>query len=170
MARRLAGLVVALLLGGPAWATTIAPDDPPKTLPEIAFADQDGHPVRLDAFKGKVVLLDYWASWCAPCRVEFPALDRLQDRLGPLGLTVLAVSLDRGGRSAVDKFYDEVHVAHLAKYLDPHGDGARSLGLRGLPTTLVIDRRGRQVAHVEGIAAWDGPEAAALLDGLLKGE
>jgi thiol-disulfide isomerase/thioredoxin len=168
MARRLAGAVLSLLLTSPAWAATIAPDNPPKTLPEIDFTDQDGHPLRLDAFKGKVVVLDYWASWCAPCRVEFPALDRLQDRLGPQGLVVLAVSLDRGGRHAVDKFYDEVHPTHLPKYLDPLSAAARILGLRGLPTTLIIDRQGRQAAHVEGIAAWDGPEVSALLDGLLK--
>lgn len=141
----------------------------PKTVPTLAFTDQDGHPLGLEPFKGKVVVLDYWATWCAPCRIEFPHLDKLQGRLADKGLVVIAVSLDRGGKPVVDRFYDEMHVANLAKYLDPSSASASALGLRGLPTTLVIDRQGREVARIEGVAAWDGPDVGKILDGLLAG-
>jgi hypothetical protein len=80
---------------------------------------------------------------------------------------VVALSMDRGGRAAVDKFTAEVKVPHLAVYLDPSGASATALGLRGLPTTLVIDRQGRERARLEGVADWDGPEMVAQLQELL---
>jgi thiol-disulfide isomerase/thioredoxin len=163
------GCLLAVLACKPVLAEELRLDPHPKAVPAVAFADQDGHSLGIEAFKGQVVVLDYWASWCAPCRVEFPRLDQLQGRLAGKGLAVVAVSLDRGGRPAVDRFYDEMHVANLAKYLDPGSAGARALGLRGLPTTLVIDRQGREVARIEGIAAWDGPEIGKILEGLIAG-
>ncbi len=162
-------LLLILLAGRPVLADDLRLDPHPKAVPTLAFTDQDGHPLGLEPFKGKVVVLDYWATWCAPCRVEFPHLDQLQGRLADKGLAVVAVSLDRGGKPLVDRFYDEMHVAHLGKYLDPASAGATALGLRGLPTTLVIDRQGREVARVEGAAAWDGPEIGKILEGLLAG-
>jgi thiol-disulfide isomerase/thioredoxin len=140
----------------------------PAPLPPVGFTDQDGKPLNLESFKGKVVVLDYWATWCPPCRSEFPALDRLQSRLADKGVVVVAVSLDRGGRPQVDRFYEQLRVAHLAKYLDPKSEGARALGLQGLPTALVIDRQGRQVARIEGPVEWDGPDVAKALDTLLQ--
>lgn len=165
-------LAAVLLLAGMGVAAAAAPGDivmanPPKGMPELTFGDQDGRPLTLGDFQGKVVVLDYWATWCAPCRAEFPELDRLQERLAGQGLAVVPVSLDRGGRRSVDKFYDEMHVAHLGKYLDPANANVQALGLRGLPTTLIIDRQGREVARVEGGAAWEGPEIGQLLEALL---
>jgi len=169
LALRALVLVLALHLWTPVQADDFALHPLAKTVPSLSFTAQDGQQVGLNAFKGKVVVLDYWATWCAPCRVEFPRLDRLQERLGDKGLAVVAVSLDRGGRVAVDRFYDEMHVAHLAKFVDPTSASARALGLRGLPTTLVIDRQGREVARIEGMAAWDGPEIGKILEALLAG-
>jgi thiol-disulfide isomerase/thioredoxin len=165
----LACLLLTVFAVVPVWAADLTLDPHPRVLPALTFTDADGHPLGLDRFKGKVVVLDYWATWCAPCREEFPRLDRLQGRLADKGLAVVAVSLDRGGRPLVDRFYDEIHVEHLAKYLDPHSASALALGLRGVPTTLIIDRQGREVARIEGPAAWDGPEIGKVLDGLLAG-
>ncbi len=164
---RLSRLLLIVFICRPAWATDIHLDPQPKAVPALAFTDQDGHRLGLDPFKGKVVVLDYWATWCGPCRVEFPQLDSLQGRLADKGLAVVAVSVDRGGKPLVDRFYDELHIAHLAKYLDPTSAGTTALGVRGLPTTLIIDRQGREVARVEGEAAWDGPEIGKILEGLL---
>jgi thiol-disulfide isomerase/thioredoxin len=138
-----------------------------KDLPAITFSDQNGQALGLDAFRGKVVVLDFWATWCAPCRTEFPSLDRLQGEMGGKDVVVVAVSLDRGGMKAIDRFYDQMHVAHLDKFVDTDGDSARRLGVFGLPTTLVLDRSGREVARVEGEVAWDSPAVAHVLDGLL---
>ncbi len=162
-------LGLALLFGLPAAAAdfTLAPQ--PKAVPGLAFADHDGHPLTLQSFKGKVVILDYWATWCAPCKAEFPQLDRLQGRLADKGLAVVAVSLDRGGMRAIDRFYDELHVANMGKFLDADGSGARALGIAGMPTTLLIDRQGREVARIEGTAPWDRPEMTAILERLLAG-
>jgi thiol-disulfide isomerase/thioredoxin len=169
IALRLSFCLLVVLAGQPVLAADLRLEPTPKAVPALAFTDQDGHPLGLEPFKGKVVVLDYWATWCAPCKVEFPELDRLQGRLADKGLVVVAVSLDRGGRPAVDHFYDELHVAHLAKYLDPSSASATALGLRGMPTTLVIDRQGREVARIEGTAAWNGPEIGKILEGLLSG-
>jgi thiol-disulfide isomerase/thioredoxin len=140
---------------------------PPKSLPAVAFTDQDGKALTLADFKGKLVVLDVWATWCAPCRKEFPRLDRLQAAMGGNDLQVVAVSVDLGGKKPVDKFYQDMQISALAQYLDPTGNIAKTLGLRGLPTTLLIDRNGFEVGRIEGEAAWDGAEVKALLQTLL---
>ncbi|PKU26664.1 TlpA family protein disulfide reductase [Telmatospirillum siberiense] len=156
-------------MGHSAHAGELLLSSAPKLVPSVTFTDQDGRPLGLEAFKGKVVVLDYWATWCAPCRAEFPQLDKLQGRLADKGLVVVAVSLDRKGKPVVDRFYEDLRISHLGKYLDPSSHSATALGIRGLPTTLLIDRQGREVVRVEGEAAWDGPEIGKILEGLLAG-
>jgi thiol-disulfide isomerase/thioredoxin len=135
--------------------------------PFIAFADAQGRSIGLDAFKGKVVILDFWATWCAPCRVEFPALDRLQARFESKGLTIVAVSVNREGETAVDAFYKQLNIVNLAKYTGDLNQIARTFRLRGLPTTLVIDRDGNEVSRIDGSADWESEEIDALLTRLL---
>lgn len=135
----------------------------PQTIPDIRFKDASGRDLSLKHFQGKVVLLNIWATWCVPCRREMPTLDRLQDKLGGPGFEVVALSIDRAGIEEVTKFYAEVGVKHLAFYIDSSGKAARDLGTVGLPTTLLIDRKGREIGRLVGPAEWDAPEMIALI-------
>jgi thiol-disulfide isomerase/thioredoxin len=137
--------------------------DPPVLAPQAAFSDATGQDLTLADFKGQVVLLNFWATWCAPCVREMPTLDRVQGQLGGQGLAVVAVSEDRGGLEAVGPFLKQLGVQHLKIYLDPRGTFAREFGLAGLPTTLLIDAEGRLVGGLEGPAEWDSEDALILI-------
>lgn len=135
----------------------------PKRLPEVAFQDGEGKARTLAAFEGKVVLLNLWATWCAPCRHEMPTLSRLQERLGGPEFEVVALSIDRAGPKVVRDFYAEIGVENLALYIDPGMKATRVLSAIGLPTTLLLDRQGREIGRLVGPAEWDSPEAVALI-------
>ncbi|MER9137650.1 TlpA family protein disulfide reductase [Mesorhizobium sp. M0830] len=130
----------------------------PQPLPEIQFQDGDGQPKTLADFSGKVVLLNIWATWCAPCRKEMPTLDRLQAKLGGPDFEVVALSMDRGGPDKVKKFFAEIGIEHLALNIDTSAKAMFALGAVGLPMTLLIDRRGKEIARLIGPAEWDAPE------------
>jgi thiol-disulfide isomerase/thioredoxin len=138
--------------------------DKPRDLPEIRFADDQRHDLTLADFRGRVVLLNVWATWCVPCRKEMPALDRLQARLGGKDFLVIPLSIDREGVAAVKRFYQELGLEKLGIYVDPSSKGSRALAIPGVPTTLLIDRQGREVARKMGAAEWDGPEMVALVE------
>ena len=140
----------------------------PRALPEIAFQDGAGKVQTLAAFQGKVVLLNVWATWCAPCRQEMPTLSRLQERLGGLEFEVMALSIDRAGPKVVREFYAELGVKNLSLYVDPSMKTMRALSTVGLPTTLLLDRQGREVGRLVGPAEWDSPEAVALVQRWIK--
>lgn len=142
---------------------------PVRPAPDAAFADADGAAVGLGDFRGKVVLLNLWATWCVPCIEEMPALDRLQAQLGGEGLEVVALSQDRGGVPAVVRFYEKYDFGNLAIYVDPKGAVARAFEAGVLPTNLLIDREGRVVGQLIGAAEWDAPEAKALIRHYLNG-
>lgn len=135
----------------------------PKSLPEIRFEDGDGQPGTLTDFRGKVVLLNIWATWCIPCRKEMPTLDRLQAELGGPDFEVVALSIDRAGPGVVRKFFGEIGIEHLALYIDASGKAMFTLGVVGLPTTLLIDHEGREVGRLIGPAEWDSPEMTAFI-------
>ncbi|RJF79640.1 TlpA family protein disulfide reductase [Azospirillum cavernae] len=137
----------------------------PKPIPPLAFVDGEGRRVDLSQFGGRVALLNLWATWCGPCVKEMPSLDRLQGQLGGDAFQVVALSLDRGGKAAVEPFYQKTGVNNLALYLDPGSASMQALGLRGLPTTLLIDAQGRELGRVEGAVEWDSPEVLAFLRG-----
>lgn len=141
----------------------------PKPLPELAFETLDGRPARLADLAGKVVVLNFWATWCAPCREEMPSLDRLQAAFDPAQVTVVALSVDRAPAERVQAFLDEIGVTRLAVYRDPTAATSRAVKLPGLPGTLLIDREGREVGRLLGIATWDGPEAVAAVRRVLEG-
>jgi thiol-disulfide isomerase/thioredoxin len=142
--------------------------EPPRPVSELRIQDDQGHDLTLADFRGRVVLLNVWATWCVPCRQEMPTLDRLQARLGGKDFLVMALSIDRKGAEAVRGFYREVGVEKLAIYVDPSGKGSRSLAIPGVPTTLLIDREGREVARKMGEAQWDSPEMVSLVERTMR--
>ena len=142
----------------------------PQPLPSFEFADGDGQTLSLAAFRGKVVLLNIWATWCVPCREEMPSLDRLQAALGGADFQVVPLSLDRKGVAVVMTFYAEIGLAHLPIYIDDTGRAAWDLRLFGIPTTLLLDRDGREVGRLVGPADWDSPGAKQMIQSFLERE
>jgi thiol-disulfide isomerase/thioredoxin len=137
--------------------------DAPKPVPAIEFVDARGQSRSLAEFKGKAVLFNLWATWCVPCRQEMPALDRLQGASGGSEFEVVPLSIDRGGAETIRKFYSEIDLRNLAIYADPSGQALRAVSAVGLPTTLVINRAGQEVARALGPIEWDAPEVVAIL-------
>lgn len=135
----------------------------PEPIADITFEAADGTSKKLSDFKGKTVLLNLWATWCAPCREEMPALDRLQQAVRSETVEVLALAVDRGGVKAAQKFFEETKVSHLAVYADPTTRSGSSLKAVGLPTTILIDKEGRELGRLSGPATWDSDEAKALI-------
>lgn len=136
---------------------------PPKALPTLNFVDQDGRPQTRDMFRGRVVLLNVWATWCGPCRKEMPTLDRLQAKLGSANFEVVALSIDNDGIPVVREFYRDTGVRHLRIYNDPTLDVTTQLNIAGVPTTLLIDRDGREIGRALGPAKWDGPDVVEAI-------
>jgi thiol-disulfide isomerase/thioredoxin len=134
--------------------------------PEMSFDGLDGKPVSLADFKGKLVILNLWATWCQPCLKEMPSLEKLEARLGP-ALVVLAVSEDRGGVAVVKPFLAKLDLDKLRIGLDPKSAAIHALHARGLPTSLVIDADGTVLGKVEGGAEWDSAQMVAVLTKLM---
>jgi thiol-disulfide isomerase/thioredoxin len=175
ISRRLFGASLAL---APAFAPAQAAPAPSPTLaaagperlreasrpaPAIAFTDAEGRERTLADFSGRGLVINLWATWCPPCVAEMPALDRLAALVAADGIEVLPLSSDRGGRAQVEPFYQRTGIRTLGIWLDPRGAAARGLGVRGLPTTVIVDRHGMERARLEGDAAWDTPEMIAAL-------
>jgi len=135
----------------------------PKPIPELRFVDGAGRALTLGDFRGKLVLLNIWATWCAPCREEMPALDRLQAQLGGERFQVVALSVDPQGAPIARKFYGEVGIKALPLYIDPTAKAAFTLDAPGLPATLLVDRTGREVGRHLGAVKWDAPEVVEQL-------
>ena len=131
--------------------------DKPKPVQAFQFADGEGKSRGLSDSRGKSVLLNIWATWCVPCRKEMPALDHLQAALGGPNFQVVPLSVDRGGADVVRNFFAEIGIKKLEIYLDVSGVATRKLSVVGLPTTLIIDREGREIGRLIGPAEWDEP-------------
>jgi thiol-disulfide isomerase/thioredoxin len=136
---------------------------PRKDIASLAFQDETGAEKSLSDFKGRVILLNLWATWCAPCRKEMPDLSQLQKDMGSADFEVVALSLDRKGLEASQAFLKEVLADNLKTYIDPTSKSLGVLQAPGLPATILIDRNGKEVGRLLGPAQWASPEAEALI-------
>lgn len=142
--------------------------DKPISLAHLEFSDRDGKKMTLGDFKGKTLLVNLWATWCAPCREEMPALDKLQEMKGGDDFEVVAVNIDTGDNTKPVGFLNEIGIEHLALYRDASlksfNDLKRKSLAFGLPVTLVVDKDGCQISSMNGPAEWDSPEAIKLIE------
>jgi len=139
----------------------------PEEIPEFPFQDANGKARTLKEWQGKVVLVNLWATWCAPCRKEMPSLDRLQDQLGSDKFEVVAISADKTGIEGARKFLEQIKVQKLAVFADPTVRIHSGLKAIGMPASILLDAKGREVGRLVGPAEWDSPEAKRLIQAVI---
>lgn len=145
----------------------LALHEAPVPVPEAALVTLDDQPASLSDYRGKWVVMNFWATWCAPCRAEMPSLDRLQAAMP--GLAVVPVATGRNDPAAIERFYDEAAVANLPILRDPKSGLSRAMGVMGLPVTVILNPEGQEVARLIGDAEWDSASAQAVLAALMAG-
>ncbi|WP_020590937.1 TlpA family protein disulfide reductase [Kiloniella laminariae] len=137
--------------------------DPPVPVPIESFEDEEGNLRSLKDFEGQVLLLNFWATWCPPCIKEMPDLDKLQAELGNVSFRVVTLSEDRGGLKQVVPFLNDNALKNLPPYVDVKGRVARAFGLKGLPSTYLINKEGLIVGALIGPFEWSAPEVKKLI-------
>jgi thiol-disulfide isomerase/thioredoxin len=136
----------------------------PVAVSGAAFTDEAGNDADLSRFEGKVTLINLWATWCQPCIKEMPSLARLKAAREGSHFAIATISEDLQGAKAVDAFFAKNDIGGLPRYLDPKNTISHAFKVEGLPTTLLIDGKGREIGRFEGGAEWDGPDALRLID------
>lgn len=136
----------------------------PVAIPEAELLDASDAPHSMAEYKGKWVVLNFWATWCAPCRKEMPSLDRLQAAMPEIA--VVPVATGRNDVAQIAKFYTQAEVANLPVLRDPKSGLAHAMGVMGLPVTVILNPEGQEVARLIGDAEWDSPDAIAVLRAL----
>jgi len=162
-----AGAALGVLYGA-AFVRDMSSRPSPIALPALAFETGDGRLLSLSDFRGRFVLLNVWATWCPPCRKEMPSLDRLQAKIGGDDFEVVALSIDRQGAELVKPFFASVNVTRLSVYLDRTGSIMPALRIAGLPTTILIDPGGMEIARWAGAKEWDEPAVIDELRTLMR--
>ncbi len=185
--RRLAALAVAacLLVAGTASAANsideldkdpdgnpiirfVVPDEP-KAAPTISFVDASGKTGSLSDYRGKITAVHFWATWCAPCRIELPSVDFLNGSLSGESFAIVPISVDRDGPEAVGAFYKDNGIKSLPVFVDDGLDAFRAFKLGGIPATIFLDAEGREIARVLGERDWSDPDVAAVVRKLIAG-
>ena len=142
----------------------------PKLVPEAVLLDADDAEHSLAEYRGKWVVLNFWATWCAPCRLEMPSLERLQTAMGGETLAVVPVAAGRNPVEAINRFYADAGIVSLPVLRDPTQQFTRGMGIVGLPMTVILNPDGAEVARLIGDAEWDSASAMAILAALIAGE
>ncbi len=178
MKKLIAVTLTLLMLGNPSLASAhhqqSEPSDgtvgsfrnvsPPMVVPDIRLVEDGRRELDLSAFRGKVVLLNLWATWCPPCVRELPALDRLQQRQGDDDFVVVPVLVDRAGMAQAEAFYQQLDIQHLGLYEGTVENVGQSYPIDVFPASFFIDRQGRVVSFLRSLADWDAPEADQLVE------
>lgn len=139
----------------------------PLPIVDTEFEDVDGNKFTFADSNGAYRLVNFWATWCAPCREEMPQLDALQAEIGGDAFQVMTIATGRNRLSGIHKFFGEAGVTNLPILLDPKGRLAARMGALGLPVTVLLDREGREIARLTGGADWNSENARAVLDMLM---
>jgi thiol-disulfide isomerase/thioredoxin len=153
----------------PVALAALKPMEKPVMAPNVAFSDAGGRSYALSKYRGRYVLLNLWASWCAPCVRELPSLASLQRAIASKKLAVVAIDVEKGADQIAGKFLIAHQAAELPAFADPDMKVMRATGTFGLPTTILIDPKGREIARATGPAQWDAPEAINYFEALTKG-
>ena len=140
----------------------------PHAFPDLTFKDEQGATHTLSGEKGKLTLVHFWATWCGPCIREFPQIDALQQAYGDKGLKIIAISMDGDRNMAnVKKFYSEANISHVKIFMDD-GTSARSVHIRGMPTSFFIDASGMNIGVAEGASDWNAKDVRDFIEKNLR--
>ncbi|SIT85661.1 Thiol-disulfide isomerase or thioredoxin [Yoonia rosea] len=142
----------------------------PVAASDVPFTGADGSEMTLADFSGKYVVLNFWATWCAPCRVEMPHLSALQTAMGGDRMEVVTIATGRNPLPVMQRFFEEIDVDNLPLHTDPRQSLARGMGVLGLPVTVILDPDGYEVARMQGEADWSSENAMAIMQALIGPE
>lgn len=141
----------------------------PKPFIDTAFVGEDGQPMNFADLRGQYSVVNFWATWCAPCRKEMPMLAELDREFDGRGLDVVTIATGRNPAPAIDGFLAEIGVDNLPKHLDPSQALARDMAVLGLPVTVILNPDGQEIARLQGDADWSSDSAKAILTALVEG-
>ncbi len=137
---------------------------------DVTFMSEDGQEMTLADYQGKYVVLNFWATWCAPCRHEMPHLSALQETMGGDDMDVVTIATGRNPLPGMQRFFAEIGVDNLPLHTDARQNLARSLGVLGLPVTIVLDPDGNEIARMQGDADWSSESAIAIMRTLINSQ
>ena len=136
----------------------------PKAVSEEVFYRSNNDPIFLQSFSGSLTLVNFWATWCAPCLDEMPSLSNLQKLKGDKNFKVVTIATMRNSPKSIENFFNKMSIVNLTKYQDPKGKLARSLKIAGLPLTILLNKDNKEVARFIGDADWSSPQALKLIE------
>ena len=142
----------------------------PKPIPSVTFYDLKGNTRSVDEYSGNVVIVNFWAMWCYPCKKEMPSLDALEKKYADKGLKVVSISNDMSGTDGIQEFFDKNKITNLEVFIDKNSDTFKKFGLRGIPTSIIVDKYGMEVGRVSGYIDWTDQKVEQYIEKLLKGK
>jgi thiol-disulfide isomerase/thioredoxin len=141
--------------------------DEPIPASDVSFVGFDDSNVSLSDYAGQIVLVNFWATWCAPCRQEMPHLSALQAAMGSEDFQVVTIATGRNALPAIERFFDEIGVDNLPLHRDPQQELAHEMGVMGLPVSVLLNRDGQEIGRLIGDADWSSPSAIAIINTLV---